>query len=157
VAKRGWSVQAAQRVPDGRPELLRIAARTHYHPGLARRRLQEGEKHGRLCFLSKAAVFSLFHNAHDLDARSIGQLVIFAHYAAVRTEDGAREFLVDHRYPRRILIVMPGEASSGEQGSTGRVEIFRRYLVHEGLRSGISLAQLRGFIGKDQARGRARV
>src|SRR5260370_14112933 len=132
-------------------------ARTHHHPCLTRRRLQEWEKHGRLWILSEAPIFSLFRNAHHLDARSILSLEISAHCAGYGAKDFARELRVDHRYARRIFIVMPCEASSGQQLSARCVEIFGRYLVQEDLSTGIRWRQGCRFVGKDRAANRARV
>ena len=68
--------------PDGCGQLLRIAFRAHNHreqcPCMTRRRLQEWEKHRRLWIFGQARIFSVFHDAHHLDARSIPHLVISA-------------------------------------------------------------------------------
>src|SRR5260370_33387597 len=101
-------------------------------------------------------IFSLFRNAHRLDARSILYLEISAHCAGHGAKDFARELRVDHRYARRIFVVMPCEASSGQQDSARRVEIFGRYLVQEDLSSRIRWPQVRGFVSKDKSVARAR-
>src|SRR5713101_8067140 len=144
------AIQVSQCVPDGWRELLRIAVRTHHHPCLTRGRLQEWEKHCRLRVFSKAVIFSLFRNAHHLDARSILSLEISANRVGYRAKDFARELHVDHRYARSIFIVMPCEASSGQQDSARRVEIFGRYLVQEDLSSGIRWPQVCRFVRKDK-------
>src|ERR1700719_542886 len=80
----------------------------------ARGRLQEWEKHGRLRVFDEAVIFSLFRDAHHLDARSILYLVISTHCASHRTKN-SRELRVGHRYPRRFFIVLPCKASPGQK------------------------------------------
>ena len=112
--------------------------------------MQEWEKHGRLRVFGEAVIFSLFRDAHYLDSRSILSLEISAHCASYRAKDFARELRVDHRYARRIFIVMPCEVSSGQQSSARRVEIFGRYLVQKDLSSGIRWPQVCRFVSKDK-------
>ena len=59
---------------------------THHEICLARWRLQEREKHRRLLIFGNDCVFSVFHHTHDLNTRSILQLVIAADSVADRTE-----------------------------------------------------------------------
>ena len=117
--------------------------------------MQDGEKHRRLGIFRQAHVLAVFDNADHPDARSIPHPVIPAHRVGYGAEDFARKLLVDHCHARRIGIVMPGDGPSGQQGCARRMEVFGRYLEHEGSGRGIQWAQIGGFVGEDHRGGPA--
>src|SRR5262249_52090713 len=112
-------------------------------------RLQEWKKHSWLRIFAQFHIFTVFHDAHNLDPRSILHLVISADGVGGRGKHLDRKLPIHHGYGRRVLIVMPGEGPAGQQGSTGGMKVLGRYLVLVGHASGIRWPEISGFFIED--------
>src|SRR6266478_1911630 len=76
--------------------------------------------------------FSVFYDAHHLNARSITLLEVPAGSAGNGAKDLVGKLLVDHGHGRRVFVVMPCEGPSREQGGARSMEVFGRYAEREG-------------------------
>lgn len=85
--------------------------------------MQNGQKHCELRTLSQVGcVFSVFDNAHHLDARAFAQFEVAPKSAGWRAKNLAREHLVDDGQAWSILIIMAGESPAREQLRACRLE-----------------------------------
>src|SRR5205823_2442856 len=125
-------IEVTQPAPYLPTQLPGIATGTYQEKALARRRLQDRQKHCRLWLLGKARIFSVLYDTYHLDARSVSRLIVSADGVRRRRKHFARKRLVDHRQARRAFILMPGEGPSSQQRHLRRREEFRRDLVRYG-------------------------
>ena len=93
-------------------KLLRVAARAHHQVYPSGWRLQKGEEHCRLLTLGETHIFSVFHQAHHLHARSIPQFEMPADCVRYGPQYLAGELPIHDRYARSVCVVMPGEGSA---------------------------------------------
>ena len=100
--------------------------------------MQDGKKHRWWQGVGEIRrIFSVFHNAHHLDAFSVRQLIVSAHRVGYGAKNPTGKLPVEHRHARRIFVVMPREVSARQQSRAGRAEVFGRDAEYHGISSGI--------------------
>src|SRR5207237_4857822 len=107
-------IEVTQPAPYLPTQLPGIATGTYQEKALARRRLQDRQKHCRLWLLGKARIFSVLYDSYHLDARSVSRLIVSADRVRRRRKHLARKRLVDHGQARPPYTPMPGQVPSSQ-------------------------------------------
>src|SRR5258708_1912743 len=147
--KRQTCIERPHRTSDGCRHLGWVTVRPHGQICLRRWRLQDRKKHRRLWIFGDAIIFSVFHYAHHLSARTIRLLEVTARGTGYGAKDLARKFLVDDGHGRRVFVVMPRKGPAREQRGARGLEVFWRYAEREGVSNGIRWPEIGGRIGKN--------
>ena len=108
------------------------------------------QKHRWPWLFGEFEVFSVLRHTNYLYSRSIRHLVKAADRVLHGAEDSARELLVDYGDRRRILVVVPRKAATGEHCCSFGVKVFRRYVIEiDVAQSGIRGPQVVSVICKN--------
>jgi hypothetical protein len=104
-----------KRAPQGGSDLLWSALGPSDDPGIGGRLLQEGVEHGWLGIFRQRFIFTIFHDADDLNPFAIPELEMTTYGLVDRSKDFAGKFTIDDCDRGSLAIVVQGESPPGQK------------------------------------------